>query len=203
MAKKHPHGPEHVVSAAFRLAAEKGWRGLSLAEIATHAGVPLAELVEHYPTKAAILESYAKSVDHRMMEGEVEADAPMRDRLFDVIMRRFDAMSPDRRALSVILRETGDDPWSVLCGARRYWKSMALTLETAGISSAGLAGLARTEGLAAVYLYVLRTFLDDDSSDLARTMAALDKALRRTEGVASMLWRTPRGQTPRPAESSA
>lgn len=203
MAKKHAPEAETIVSAAFRLAAEHGWRGLSLAEIAKEAGIELAQLVENFPTKTHILDAYAKTVDHRMMEGTIDPREPMRDRLFDVIMRRFDAMSPDRRALSAILRDTGDDPWSLLCGARRYWKSMALTLETAGIASSGFAGMARTEGLAAIYLYVLRAFLDDDSADLARTMAALDKALRRTEGLASVLWRTPRADTRHPAASSA
>lgn len=188
---KTRHGAQPIISAALALAAEKGWRGTSLSEIATRAGVTLAELVEHFPTRAAILDAYARQIDHRMMEGAVDPTETARDRLFEVVMRRFDAMSPDRKALAVILRESGDDPWAILCGGRRFLKSMALTLETAGLSSAGLAGLARTEGLAVTYLYVLRVFVEDDSPDLARTMARLDKALRRAEGLATLVWRSP------------
>ncbi|HSV29209.1 MAG TPA: TetR family transcriptional regulator, partial [Candidatus Omnitrophota bacterium] len=126
MAKKHSDETDAVVTAAFALAADKGWRRASLVEIADRAGIRLAELVDRFPTKTHILDSYAKTIDRRMMEGKLDADDPMRDRLFDVVMRRFEAMAPDRRALAVILRETGDDPWTLACGARRFWKSMAL-----------------------------------------------------------------------------
>lgn len=191
--------PERIIDAALDLALDRGWRGVSLADIAARAQVPLAELVEHFPTRTHILDGYARRIDRRMMDGAVDAAESPRDRLFEVVMRRFDAMAPHRAALAVILRDGGADPWALLCGARRFARSMALTLETAGITSAGLTGLARVEGLALAYLYVLRVFLDDDSADLARTMAVLDKALGRAEGMAAMLWRR---RQPRPAGAS-
>jgi AcrR family transcriptional regulator len=188
MAKK-PHGTEPIIGAAFELAAERGWRRLALADIADRAGMPMAELVGQVASKTELLDAYARQIDQRMLEGGSEAGQTTRDRLFEVVMRRFEAMAPDRRALAIILRESGDDPWALLCGGRRFVKSMALTLETAGLSSAGLAGLARIEGLTVVYLCALRAFLEDDSPDLPRTMAALDRALRRAEGLATLLWR--------------
>lgn len=194
MAKK-PHGPGPVIDAAFALAAERGWRGLSLAEIAERAGMPLADVVDHFPSKAAILDHYVRRIDQKMLEGGTEAGETTRDRLFDVIMRRFDAMAADRRALSVILRQSGDDPWALLCGGRRFLRSIALTLETAGLSASGLDGLARINGLTIVYLYAFKTFLDDETADHSRTMAALDKALRRAEDLSALLWR--RRETPK------
>lgn len=188
MAKK-PHGPDSIVKAAMALAAEKGWRGLALADIAERGKVPLGEVVEHFGSKNGILAAYSHRVDQRMLEGGSDAGESPRDRLFDLIMRRFDAMAEDRRALHTILRQAGSDPWAVLCGGGRFLKSMALTLEAAGISSSGLHGLALIQGLSAVYLYAFKTFLDDDSTDHARTMAALDKALRRAEDVSALIWR--------------
>ncbi|HTH16468.1 MAG TPA: TetR/AcrR family transcriptional regulator, partial [Magnetospirillum sp.] len=164
MAKK-PHGPDPIIDAALALAAETGWRRLALADVAERAGVPLAQVVENFPSKAAILDAYLQRVDTRMMTDGIDREESVRDRLFDVIMRRFDAMAGDRRALSIILRQSTDDPWAVLCGGRRFLRSMALVLETAGLSSAGLDGLLRINGIAAVYLYVFKTFLDDDSAD--------------------------------------
>ncbi|MCR6630058.1 MAG: TetR/AcrR family transcriptional regulator [Magnetospirillum sp.] len=188
MAKKS-HGPEQIITAALHLAAEKGWRTLSLADVAEQAAVPLAELVEHFPSKGAILDAYVRRVDSRMMEGGIDRDESPRDRLFEVIMRRFDAMAADRTALERILRQSADDPWSVLCGGRRFLHSMALALETAGISSSGLPGLVKTNAVAAIYLYSFKTFLADDSADHARTMAALDKGLRRAEDWAALIFR--------------
>jgi len=191
MAKK-PHATDTAaaaIAAAMELAVERGWRRLALADIAERAGVPLAELVEHFPSRGAILGAYVKTVDSRMLAGGGESGEAARDRLFDVIMRRFEAMAPERRALWVILRESGDDPLALLCGARRFLHSMALTLEAAGLSSSGLGGLARIKGLSIIYLTALRTFLSDDSADLARTMAALDRSLRRTEWIMGLIKR--------------
>ncbi len=187
---------ERIVSAALDLALERGWRRVSLADIAARAGVPLAELVDEFPTRVHILDSYAGRIDRQMMAGTVEMTESPRDRLFEVVMRRFDAMAPHRAALAGILRDGGADPWALLCGARRLAKAMALTLETAGIPSGGLAGAIRTQGLAVVYLAVLRVFLEDDSADFARTMAALDKALRRAEDIAAMTCRRPAAAAP-------
>ena len=205
MAKK-PHVADAVISAAFDLAAERGWRSLSLADIAERAAVPLPDLVERFPTKARVLGAYVDGIDSRMLAGGYDPREVTRDRLFDVMMRRFEAMAPDRRALGVILRESGDDPILLLCGLRRFVRSMALTLEAAGLSSSGVGGVVRLKGLTAIYLSTLRTFLDDDTPDLTRTMAALDKALLRAEGLASLLWGrrpAPRPQGPeQPAERS-
>lgn len=193
MAKKShgadTHGPDAVVDAALALAAERGWRGLALADVAERAGIKLAELVAHFPNRAAILDAYADRVDQHMMAGNIDRDETPRDRLFDVIMRRFDAMAADRKALRTILRQSTDDPWAVLCGGRRMLRTMALILETAGISASGLRGLAKVHGVAAIYLYVFKKFLEDESTDLARTMAALDKALRRASDCSSFIFR--------------
>ncbi len=196
MARK-PHAADAAITAALALAETRGWRSLSLAEIAEGADMPLADLVEHFPGKAALLAGYLRGVDARMLDGAFDAGQGARDRLFDVLMRRFEAMAPDRRALAAILRESGDDPALLLCGMRRFLRSMALALEAAGLSSSGLVGLARVQGLAVVYLATLRTFLKDDSPDLARTMAALDKALARAEGILTVMRRTcARGRRP-------
>lgn len=191
-----PNDPQPIIAAALALAAERGWRAVSLADIADRADVALPDLVDQFDSKHAILDAYTRRVDRAMLDGGSEAGETIRDRLFDVVMRRFEAMAPDRVAVAAILRDSGDDPWALLCGGRRFFKSMALTLETAGLSSTGLTGLARVQGLTVVYLYALRTFLDDDSADLSSTMAALDKALRRAEGFADLLWRRRTGERP-------
>lgn len=191
---------ERIVSAALDLALERGWRRVSLADIAVRAGVPLADLVDRFPTRLHVLDAYACRIDRQMMAGTVEMTESPRDRLFEVVMRRFDAMAPHRAALAGILRDGGADPWALLCGARRLVTAMALALETAGIPSGGLAGAVRAQGLAVVYLAALRVFLDDDSADLSRTMAALDKGLRRAEELIAMTCRRPAAAPPPPPD---
>ena len=78
------------------------------------------------------------------------------------------------------------DPVAALCGVFRLRRSMALMLEAAQISAAGVAGIVRIKGLAAIYLAVLRVWLTDDSDDGAATMAALDKRLGQAETLLAL-----------------
>ena len=178
--------PKHIIDTAFTLAAERGWRDLSLAEIAEAAKVPLSSLYPLYPSKQAIIEGYADHIDAAVMAADdlEGADSPARDRLFDVLMRRFEAMQPQREAIGAILQDQLRDPLALCCGSCRLKRSMATMLEAAGFSTSGLRGLVRIKGLSAIYLSSLRVWLRDDSEDMAKTMAHLDKQLRRADSLA-------------------
>jgi hypothetical protein len=60
-------------------------------------------------------------------------------------------------------------------------------LRAAGIPVEGIEGQVRAAGLGAIYGSVFRTWLKDDDPGLARTMAALDRRLRRAESTLSSL----------------
>ncbi len=166
-----------VVDAALKLAAAKGWRRVSLAEIAAGARLSLAQLHDLYRGKPMILAACLRHFDQAALAGPKPSakDTP-RDVLFDVLMRRFDALRPHRKAVAAMLRDSIGDP-AALLGFKRLLVSMGWMLEAAGVSSAGLAGRARRKILALVYISVLFVFLNDKSEDLAKTMAALDRRL--------------------------
>ena len=179
--------PDRVIDAALTLAATGGWRQLGLAGIAEEAGLTLAQLRSVFPSKAAILAGFVRRTDERVLAGGKAEDGAARDRLFDVLMRRFDVLQPDRSAVRAIIRDSLCDPLAVLCQGPMLLCSMASMLEAAGLSSAGLNGALRTKGLALVYLVALRAWLKDDSTDLAKTMAVLDRGLRQAEKMAAFL----------------
>jgi AcrR family transcriptional regulator len=180
--------PRHIIDTAFELARERGWRDLSLAEIAEAAELPLSRLYSIYPSKQAILKGFSDQVDAAMLgEGVEPLDTPARDRLFDMVMRRLDALQPYQEALAVILQDQLRDPLVACSGLGRLGRSMAVTLEAAGFSTTGCRGLLRRKGLAAIYLSTLRVWLRDDSDDMARTMAHLDKQLARVDSLIGRL----------------
>ena len=177
-----------IITAALELSAADGWRSLSLAGIADEAGVGLAELRQAFASKTAILVGFLEAIDAKVLAGgKGDADEDPRDRLFDVLMRRFDALNPHKAALDAILPETLFDPAAAPVLAPRLICSMAWMLEAAGLSSAELGGRLRVNGLALLYINALRVWLGDDSQDMAKTMAALDKGLRRAEWLAARL----------------
>jgi hypothetical protein len=62
---------------------------------------------------------------------------------------------------------------------------MARMLEGAGETADGLGGCARTAALTGIYLYAVKVWKNDDSPDMGKTMAALDKALTYAEETAN------------------
>lgn len=180
-----------VLDTAMKLAAEGRWRNLSLAEIADEAKLPLAKVYPVYPSKQAILNTVLRRVDATVIAAEEPAarEGPARDRLFDVLMRRFDALLPYREAIATIIDAQARDPLAAACGLVRLGCSMDRMLEAAGLSTSGLRGALRIKALSAAYLATLRVWLHDDSADMASTMAALDRHLGRLDGLAKCLSR--------------
>lgn len=173
-----------VLDAAMRLAAEQGWSRLTLASIAEAAGVPLVDLYGRYTTKQAILDGIRKAVDHAMLAGGAVPDGPARDRLFEVLMRRFDALAPWREGIAAVIEAQSRDPLAAICSGFGAVGSMAAALEAAGLDSSGLRGLVRAKALLAVFLPALRVWLTDETEDRSATMASLDKGLRRIDAAA-------------------
>lgn len=187
---------DKAIDAALRLAAKRGWRGLSMADIARAARVPLADLSGAFGSKAAILAAFSRRIDAQVLEGLDEdlLDEPARDRVFDVLMARFDALGPHKPALKAIARDMRRDPLGSLALTPAALQSLGWMLEGAGIDSSGLAGAVRVRGLALIWLATFRVWLDDDEAGLAKTMAELDRRLRQAERVIESMRRSDRDQ---------
>lgn len=177
-------GRDAVIDAAMALVAERGWARTAFADIAQAAGLSIAELYRLFPDRWSILAAFTARVDLAVLEvGDPEATDPPRDRLFDLLMRRFDALSPHRPAMRAIAEDARRDPLLALGGGARLLRSMALTLDAAGIGTAGLRGRLRAKALTALYLSVLRIWMEDESPDMSVTMAGLDRRLTRFDRI--------------------
>jgi ubiquinone biosynthesis protein COQ9 len=168
-----------IIAAALRLAGERPWRDVTLTDIAKAADVSLNEVRREFNSKADILAAFVRAVDDEVLTRAPKRSAgqPARDAIFDVVMSRFDVMAPYKPALASIAATWTFDPALL----RALSQSQAWMLRAADIQAEGLDGQLRATGLGAVYGSVIRTWLRDDDPGLARTMAALDRRLRRGE----------------------
>jgi ubiquinone biosynthesis protein COQ9 len=175
---------DRVVEAALTLAAERDWDSVRLADIAERAGVGRAELRDEFSGKLAILAAFSARIDRQVLaalDPELSAE-PARDRLFDVMMARFDALQPHRAAVRSIGRAVARRPAAMIAWSPIALRSMSWMLEGAGIDASGRLGGVRTQGLAWAFGRTLRVWLEDDDPGMARTMVELDRRLREGEG---------------------
>ena len=99
-----------LVAAAMKLAAERPWREVTLAQIAETAGVSLVDVRREFDTKADVLAAFVRSVDDAVLARAPQRTGaqPARDALFEVIMSRFDVLAAYKPALEVDRRVLAD-----------------------------------------------------------------------------------------------
>lgn len=190
MAKKDENKQDmkiKIIESALALAASQGWEYTTLRDIAQHAELSMSELFAVIEDKDDILVAFGKLIDARVMEGVSLSDDDMttpREKLFDILMDRYEVLNDYRDGLVSILDSFKCDPKQVIISMPYLCKSMGWMLEASGIETSGFKGALKVAGMTGVYLKVLRTWKEDDSADLAKTMAALDKTLERAEKAA-------------------
>lgn len=178
-----PSEHDRIIDAAFAMIPTEGWRRLSLAAIAAGAELPILQVYRVFGSKQAVLGGFFRRIDEAVL-AEPPAAEPgerPRDRLFDLLMRRLDALQPYKPALDVLRRELPSDPVTAVCAGNTLLNSMRWMLEAAEVSTGGIRGAIAVKLAAAAYLSAVRVWHQDDSPDLARTMSALDARLRRVE----------------------
>lgn len=173
-----------LVLAALSLAEQKRWSDVTLGEIAREAGRDLASVRKAVSSKADVLGLFTRGIDDelaRRFSVPKSGEEGARDRLFDVIMTRLELMEPHRAALKSIAEDIRTSPGMI--NPRSFLASQYWMLTSAGINGEGARGAARVAGVAALYAEVLKTWLHDGDPGHAKTMALLDKRLRRGEAV--------------------
>jgi ubiquinone biosynthesis protein COQ9 len=175
-----------LVTAAFRMAGETGWRNVNVAAAAREAGVSLVEARERFPSREAILLRFGRLADQAALM-DTPVDGSVRDKLFDLLMRRFDVMQTHRSGVKAVLRFLPCHPRTGVLLACSGKRSMRWMLQAAGVTATGPRGELQVRGLMAVWLWAIRAWERDESEDLSGTMAAVDNALQRAEQIASWL----------------
>ena len=182
-----PH-KKSVIEAALNVAARGEWSRVCLEDIATEADVSLDQLYTYFDDKEDILRGFGKMIDEGIREAfegqSLEGDVG-RDRLFDVLMERFDLLNDYRDGVLSVMKAYHCDPKQAAIALPHLAKSMAMMLELCDIEVNGWKGCIKILGLSGLYLDIaFRVWAKDESADMSKTMAALDKGLGRAEQIA-------------------
>jgi len=157
---------------------------IGLAEIAGRAGLKLTALRAEFGSTMAIWAAHIKDIDSAVLAADTAdmAEEPYRERLFDVEMRRIDAMTPYREATRSMMRSARSNPPLALAFNALAVRSQVWMLEAAGISASGPRGALRAQGAAIMFARTVKAWLDaEDNEANDKAMAELDKGLVKAE----------------------
>lgn len=194
---------DRLIEAFMALLAERRFERIDLKDVADRAGVPLVDFRGEFGSTFDILGAFAKKLDRQVL-AEVEpadADSTPRERLFDVMMRRFELLVPYRQALDNLRPSAFAIPPLGVALSRITLRSMQWMMAAAGLETAGTRGMVRAQALAVLFARVFETWLTDEDPALSRTMAKLDRELAkaaawssRFEELCNFIPRLPRGR---------
>ena len=175
-----------LIALAFEMIVENGWQQLTMSKLAERGGMKLSELYTQLPGKSHIIGQFARRMDAATFNFNLAemADLSPRDRLFDVIMRRFDALGPYKPAFVEINRRREMDCLAAVCLFCQMDKFAGRLLDVCDKPFKGVRQRFARRLLMAAYAKVFAVWLSDESEDLAATMAELDKRLGQLEQLA-------------------
>ena len=181
-----------IALAVLRLAAARGWKDVTLEQIAKAAKLSSAQK-KQFVHKNDVLPCIVRMVtqETQAATGKPDKRAAPHDRLFDVMMTRFDVMQKNRKGLLAIFKNVPQAPDMLCKFLPTQGEAMRDMLALAGLAEEGkgprqhLVGL----GLGVVYLATLRVWQTDETLDMAKTMAALDRYLRWAGRAADIFFR--------------
>jgi len=170
-----------LARAALSLAAEGKWREVTLQKLANAANRPVSDF--YGATVGEAVDCVEEAFDRAIADNidQLNAGQSVRDRLFELIMRRFEAMEPHRAAVLAMEQGLDRDPTLLAMAHQRHVRCARWVLAIAGLEADGMTGQARAQGLGVIIGQARSAWRGDSAGDFNKTMASLDKNLRRAE----------------------
>ena len=170
-----------LARAALATASASTWRTLTLLDLARAAGRPVSDFYGASMGEAVdcVEEAFDRAISDNLEA--LDASQTVRDRLFDLVMKRFEAMEPHRAAILAMEAGVDRDPILLTAQHQRHVRCARWVLALAGLEADGMTGNARAQGLGVIIGQARAAWRGDDAGDFTKTMASLDKNLRRAE----------------------
>lgn len=191
MAKHKTDIRRKLVETCLKLAESRAWDQLSIKQIAKAAKIQLRDANSSFSAMEDFLPAIVEFITAETQSaiGKPLSKGTPHDRLFEVMMARFDVLQHHREAICNIIAAVKNNPRLMPFLLKAQADAMHATLKLAGINQSTGRNCAATLGLMAVHAATLHAWERDNSKDMSKTMAKLDQYLRYAEKAAEILFR--------------
>lgn len=163
--------------AIWELAAESGLSALTIERLAAKTGQDSTDLNRLYPDPAYMLITVIDHIHSQAMTMPVTSGS-VQDRLTDIVMSHLDVSLPHREAIRCLWDDLLICPLTVLTLRPYLLKIASHILQESGIVSEDLWMPIKLRAYLGLFLYVLSTWIRDDSPQQEQTLVVLDKGLK-------------------------
>ncbi len=178
IAKKKKLTKQKVIHAGLQIISAKDTLNIHLSDIAEKLDVDVVELYPFIQKPLDVFSLITRQVNQTLaLEYQYDPSIPVRDQYFDLIMERFDLLQPYKTDIAYFIKKAPASPLSLAMFFPNFDRGITLMMHLAGDIQNNRARYIKRTALIGVYLSTFRVWLKDNSSDSAKTMAHLDKAL--------------------------
>lgn len=175
---------EKLIILGFKLIEKKGWSYFSLKSLAKENKSDLESIKIFFKNKSQFLKSFSEMIDNKVL-ANIDKDEfnknSIKDNLFELIMLRFENLNPYKTGLKILLSDLKKSPVELKKIMKKVLDSMDLFLEIANVKNNYLMDFIKVNIIFIIYSYVFNVWLDDQSSEMSKTMVELDKWLSKAE----------------------
>ena len=188
--KKNINKKISYIKLAFKLIEEKGWNDFSLEKLAKEESIKIEDLNFFFKDETKLIESFSEMIDEQVIK-EVDLNEfnqnPVKDNIFELIMIRFEKLSPYKKSLDILLKQLKYEPKTLKKLTKKIFNSLDLFLEISNAKNNYVFDFLKLNIMFIIYGYTFKIWLEDDSEDMGKTMAELDKWLSEAEGYANKI----------------
>jgi len=172
------------IKKGFHLINDIGWDKFSLEKLSTKENIPVEDLKDLFKCKYSIVDKFSRMVDKNIeskLKIEDFKDSSKKDILFELIMMRFDEMEEFKGSLAKILDASRNKPLLISIITKNVMNTMDFFLELSDSYNNYAFDFLKKNFLFLIYSITFKTWLSDNTEELSKTMAELDRLLSTAE----------------------
>ena len=169
-----------ILDKIFTNIAKDGWIKFSLLQFSKTQKISIKDLKIFFRNKDHILERFSKMIDFKVesnIDIEEMKNTSKKDNLFELIMLRLEVMQTYKVALRNILSSAKEQPIILKKLSKNIINSLDFYLELSLYYDDTPVDFLKKNAIFVIYSLTFRVWLNDESDDLSKTMAELDKFL--------------------------
>ena len=175
--KKTRNQSKLIMEAALALAARHGWHRVQLQDIAKKTKISPKTIQADFSDIWDILIFTLRSIEKETTaDVKTRLGGSWRDNLFEILMTRFDLAQKNRKAFEKIIPSLAKYPAALPRMARLFPETMVKMLDLSGLPDTSCRPL-QIIAFSGIYLSLIHAWMEDDTPDLSKTMAAIDQRL--------------------------
>ena len=172
-----------IIEESFLFIEKIGWEEFSIEKFAEKYKYKISEVKNLIGNKNDLLIEFSKMIDEKVesnIDLEEFENSNVKDNIFELIMMRFDAMTPFKSGLKKIIKEI-KNPIILKDISQNILASMDFYLEFSNAYDDSIFDIIKKKSLFLIYSFCFKAWLNDDSKELSKTMSELDRLLNYAE----------------------